>query len=84
MLVCLCARVQQAGGSAATVYRVRYSGGMPLYRGAFVPSGCGTATQGIPLNSGYRSRGPPTVVHKKNRLHGQRGKGKADSISREK
>ena len=60
--MCLCACVQQAGGSAATVYRVRYSGGMQLYRtlsyiaaqvllyrGAFVPSDCGTAIQGIPL-----------------------------------
>ena len=49
MLVCLCARVQQAGGSAAAAYRVRYSGGMPLYSGAFVPSDCRNAIQGIPL-----------------------------------
>ena len=49
LVLCLRARVQQAGRYVATVHRVRYSGGVPLYRGPFVPSDCGTAIQGIPL-----------------------------------
>ena len=52
MLV-LCARVQQqAGGSAATVYRTASSiaAQVPLLRGAFVPSDYCAAIQGIPLS----------------------------------
>ena len=37
------------GGFATTVCRVRYNGGMPLYRDAFVPSDFGTAVSGTPL-----------------------------------
>ena len=49
MCLCVCARLQQAGGFATTVCRVRYNGGMPLYRDAFVPSDFGTAISGTPL-----------------------------------
>ena len=51
MLV-LCARVQQqAGGSAATVYRAAslIAAKVPLLRGAFVPSDFCAAIQGISL-----------------------------------
>ena len=51
MLV-LCARVQQqAGGSAATVYRTASSiaAQVPLLRGTFVPSDFCAAIQGSPL-----------------------------------
>ena len=64
MCVCVFARVcSRRGGFATTVCRiryngrmlaaisgcVRYNGGMPLYRNAFVPSGFGTAISGTPL-----------------------------------
>ena len=50
MCVCVFARVcSRRGGFAITVCRVRYNGGMPLYRDAFVPSDFGTAISGTPL-----------------------------------
>ena len=50
MCVCVFARVcSRRGGFATTVCRVRYNGGMPLYRDAFVPSDFGTAISGTPL-----------------------------------
>ena len=49
MSVCLRAFAAGGGGFATTVCRVRYNGGMPLYREAFVPSDFGTAISGTPL-----------------------------------
>ena len=49
MPVSLRAFAAGGGGFATTVCRVRYNGGMPLYRDAFVPSDFGTAISGTPL-----------------------------------
>ena len=53
VVVCVCVFVRVCSrreGFAITVCRVRYNGGMPLYRDAFVPSDFGTAIiSGTPL-----------------------------------